>query len=169
MCWKRSSEEHHARRALARRAFSLIELLSVLTIVGLLSSMAFLRFGSTTFNSTSTAGFVRALMLDMRQARASTISTGDNHYLLFTRSGGQVTSYTLYRSTGAGDVVIDRTVSVPDGAIVTTGTDQWEYDFDGSVSGGLGSGAITVAGPHYTWTITVYLSTGAISSAKVSS
>lgn len=169
MCWKLREGNQNARCASARRAFSLIELLSVLTIIGLLSSMAFLRFGTTTFSSTSTAGFVRTLMLDLRQARASTISTGENHYLLFTRSGGQVTSYTLYRSTSGDDVVVDRSVAVPNGVTVGTGADRWEYDFDGSLSGGVGSGVITVAGPHYTWTITVYLSTGAVRSTKVAS
>lgn len=162
-----SIERKDARRARARRAFSLIELLAVLTIVGLLSTMAFLRFGDAAFSTTSTDGFVRTLMLDLRQARARTISTGDNHYVMLIRTGGDVTGYTLYRDTGAGDVVVDRTVTVPAGVTVTTATDQWEFEFDGSLDTGTGTGAIVVAGDCYSWTITVYKATGRVTSSKV--
>jgi prepilin-type N-terminal cleavage/methylation domain-containing protein len=163
-----SPHYQNARRAQARRAFSLIELTSVLMIIGLLGSMAFLRFGDTTYNTTSTDGFVRALVLDLRQARRRTISIGDDHYVLLSRTSGVVTSYTLYRDPGGGAYVVDRTVQVPTGATVTTATDQWTFDFDGSVAGGTGTGTIVVTGPFHTWTITVYLATGAVKSAKVS-
>ena len=166
MNWQLDPTAENARRAKARRAFSLMEIVCVLMVVGVLSSAAFLRFGSTAFSSTSTEGFVRTLMLDLRQARASTISTGDNHYVLLSRTSGVVTSYTLYRDTGSGNVVVDRTVSVPDGAVVTTATDQWEFDFDGSLGGGTGTATIVVASDHFSWTITVYRATGAIKSAK---
>ena len=161
------ARSHNARRALARRAFSLIELLAVLFIIGLLSSVAFLRFGTTSYQSTTAAGFTRTLMLDLRQARARTVSSGDNHYLLFTRSSGVVSTYTLYRDTGSGDVVIDRVVAVPDGIVVTTATDQWEFDFDGSLNTGTGTDTIVVTGTHYTWTISVCRATGTATSSKV--
>jgi len=158
----------NARRASARRAFSIIELLAVLAIVSLLSGMAFLRFGDTTLQTTSTDGFVRTLVLDLRQARRRTISTGDNHYILFSRNSGAVESYTLFRENG-GATAVDNTVTVPTGASVLTASDQWEYDFDGSLSGGTGVGAIIVTGPHHTWTISIYRATGSVRSVKVSS
>jgi prepilin-type N-terminal cleavage/methylation domain-containing protein len=157
----------NARRASARRAFSLIELISVLMIIGLLSSMAFLRFGHTAFNSTSTEGFVRTLMLDLRQARARTISTGDDHYVLLNRDAGVVSSYSIYRTTGTGNWVVDRMVEAPTGATIVTAADQWQFDFDGSLGGGTGAATITVEGDHYTWTITVYRATGTVVSTKV--
>lgn len=160
-------EPNIARRALARRAFSLIELLSVLAIVALLSTMAMLRFGTAAFQTTSAEGFVRTLMLDFRQARARTISTGDNHYVLLSRSGGDVAGYTLYRDRTSGDSVVDRVVVVPPGITVTALSDQWEFDFDGSLGGGVGTSQIVVTGAHYAWTITVYRATGCLRSAKV--
>ncbi len=158
-----------ARRVPARRAFSLLELIAVLTIVGLLSSMAFIRFGEGAYNTTSAQGFVRALVLDLRQARSRVISTGEDHYVLFSRTDGVVTSYTLYRDGLSGDYIVDRTVAVPKGAVVTTATDTWTFDFEGSLSGGTGTGTIVVTGPHHTWTINVYRATGAIKSTEVSS
>ena len=161
-----SLPENHARRANARRAFSLVEMLTVLSILGLLTSYAVLRVG-TTYQTTGTEGFVRTLMLDLRQARARTISTGDNHYVLLTRTAGLVTSYTLYRATGSGDVVVDRSVMVPDGAVVTTATDQWEFEFDGSLGTGTGSGTIVVAGPSFEWTVYIYRATGTLDATRV--
>jgi prepilin-type N-terminal cleavage/methylation domain-containing protein len=160
-------ETTSARHAPARRAFSLIELLSVLAIVALLSTMAMMRFGTTAVQSTSAEGFVRTLMLDLRQARARTISTGDNHYVLMSRSGGNVAGYTLYRDLNSGDSVVDRAVVVSPGITVTALSDQWEFDFDGSLGGGVGTSQIVVTGAHYVWTITVYRATGSIKSAKV--
>lgn len=157
----------NARRAPARRAFSLIELLAVVAIVALLSTMAMLRFGTAAFQTTSAEGFVRTLMLDLRQARARTISTGDNHYVLLSRSGGQVAGYTIYRDLGSGDTVVDRVVAVPAGTVVTALSDQWEFDFDGSLGGGVGTSQIIVTGAHFAWTITVHRATGCIKSAKV--
>lgn len=162
-----SIDKKNARRAPSRRAFSLMELLSVLAIVALLSTAAFLRFGSTSFQSTSSEGFVRTLMLDLRQARARTISTGDNHYLLFSRTSGAVTGYTIYQNTSGGNVVVERVVVVPKGTTVTAASDQWEFDFDGSIGGAAGTSAIVVNNPHYAWTITLYRATGCIKSAKV--
>ncbi len=156
-----------ARRASARRAFSLMELMAVLAIVGLLSSMAFLRFGGTVYSSTSTAGFVRTLMLDLRQARSRTISTGDDHLVLLSRDAGVVTSYTLYRDTGGGTAVVDRAVTVPEGAVVTAATDQWQFEFDGSLGGGTGAATLVISDSHYAWTITVYRATGGVTCAKV--
>ncbi|WP_425399774.1 pilus assembly FimT family protein [Aeoliella sp.] len=150
-----------------RRAFSLIELMAVMAIVGLLSSMAFLRFGDAAYRTTTAEGFVRTLMLDLRQARARTISTGDNHYVLLSRTSGVVASYTLYRDTGGGDVVVDRTVAVPNGVTITTATDQWEFEFDGSLGAGTGTGVMLVTGDCYTWTVTVYLATGNVILSKV--
>lgn len=160
-------EKQNARRMQMRRAFSLIELLAVMAIVGLLSSMAFLRFGDAAYHTTTAEGFVRTLMLDLRQARARTISTGDNHYVLLSRTSGVVTSYTLYRDTGGGDVVVDRTVAVPNGVTITTATDQWEFEFDGSLGAGTGTGVMLVTGDCYTWTVTAYLATGNVISSKV--
>jgi len=167
--FNRASPCHYdARRAPARRAFSLMELMSVLLIIGLLGSMAFLRFGDSTYNTTTAEGFVRAMVLDLRQARRRTISTGDDHYLLLSRSGGVVTSYTLYRNAAGVPYVVDRTVDVPAGAVVTTATDQWTFDFDGSLVGAWGTGTIVVTGPFHAWTLTVYRATGIVKYAKVS-
>lgn len=156
------SNELNARRDISRRAFSLIELLAVLAIVGLVSSAALLTFGHNALAVTEGEGFANKLMLDFRQARRRTISTGDDHYVLFARSGGSVTSYALYRDTGGGAVVVDRTVEVPRDVVITTAVDQWTFDFDGSVSGGTGSATIVVASPTQSWTLTVYLATGTV-------
>src|SRR5687767_5022355 len=102
-----------ARRPRGRRAFSLLEMLSVLVIVALLAAAGVTRFGSSTLENAGAEGFARKLALDLMQARRRTIATGDNHYVQLTLAGPNVLSYTMYRRAAGGDVVVDQTRNVP--------------------------------------------------------
>ena len=91
-----------ARRPRGRRAFNLIELVSVLVIVALLAAAGFMRYGSSTVGNLAGEGFARKLALDLLQSRRRTIATGDNHYLLLAPSAANVASYKIYRRAAGG-------------------------------------------------------------------
>ncbi len=78
-----------ARRAPARRAMTLFELIAVVFIIGIVSVMAVMRFSTGTLADIGATGFARRLSLDCAQARRRAISTGENHLLRFTLSGGK--------------------------------------------------------------------------------
>jgi prepilin-type N-terminal cleavage/methylation domain-containing protein len=151
-----------ANRTTARRAFSLIELLAVLTILGLLGAAGFARYGANTIQHVSGEGFARRLALDLIQARRRTIATGDNHYLLLSPAAGNVTSYTMYRRTSGGDVVVEQPRSTPSGVTASASHPTLEFDFDGAA---LAAYTASIVGPHRTWTVTTVMATGAVQTA----
>jgi prepilin-type N-terminal cleavage/methylation domain-containing protein len=147
-----------ARRASARRAMTLFELIAVVFIVGIVSAMAVTRYAATTIADVGATGFARRLALDCGQARRRAIATGDNHLLRFTLSGGNATQYALYRRTGGSTTVVDDVHAVPANVTVTTGgvTDV-EFQFTGEA---LASYAINIASANRSQTVTVPQVTG---------
>jgi type II secretory pathway pseudopilin PulG len=145
--------------AAAVGAFSLLELVATLAILGLIVAAGIGTFGSNTVQNVAAEGFARKLALDLMQARRRTIATGDNHYLQCTVVAGKVTSYAIYRRAAGGDVVVDQTQTVPAGATVTTSHTTLEFDFDGAA---LAAYSLTVAGPSRSWTVSTTVVTGAV-------
>ncbi len=137
---------------------TLLELTAVVLIIGLLSAMAAVRFGGSAIADVSAQGFARRLAIDCQQARRRAISTGDNHFLRFSFSGGSAASYALYRDQSGSDVRVDDVHAVPDDVTVTTGgaTDV-EFTFTGEA---LGSHSLAVQGPDRTWSVVIARLTG---------
>jgi prepilin-type N-terminal cleavage/methylation domain-containing protein len=150
---------HAGDRAGGRRAMSLVEMVSVLAIVGLLAAAGLMKFGASTVQNLSGEGFARKLALDLMQARRRTIATGDNHYLLLAPSTSNVTSYKMYRRAAGGDVVVDQTQTVPTGVTCSASHTTLEFDFDGAA---LAAYSIPVVGPNRTWTVSTVIATGAV-------
>ena len=148
-----------ARRGSSRRAMSLLELVVVVAILGLLSVAAISTFGISTVTTSGAEGFARKLSLSLLHARRSTISTGDNHYLQLSSSGGGISSFTLYRRDSGGDVQMDQVWDVPQDVSVTASHTTLEFDFEGSALAGY---SIDIAGPDRSWSVSVVSLTGSI-------
>jgi prepilin-type N-terminal cleavage/methylation domain-containing protein len=159
MSFKQNDCGIKARRPQGRRAFSLVEMASVIAIVALVAAAGFSRFGSSTLENLSADGFARRLALDLMQARRRTIATGDNHFLQFTAASGNVTDYTLYRRTSGGNLAVDEVRFVPAGVNVTTSHTTLEFDFDGAALAGY---SVAIAGPQRSWTVSTTMVAGAV-------
>ncbi len=147
------------RRDSSRRAMSLLELTIVVAILGLLSVASITKFGHSTLANGGAEGFARKLSLALVHARRSTISTGDNHYLQMSTSGGSVISYALFRRTSGGDVQVDETRSVPQEVTVNSSATTLEFDFEGAA---LGAYTVDIAGPNRSWQVSTVILTGAV-------
>ena len=134
-------------------------MLSVLVIVALVAAAGVTRFGSSTLENVGAEGVARKLALDLMQARRRTIATGDNHYLQLTLAGSNASSYTIYRRTAGGDVVVEQTRTVPAGVVATASHTTLEFDFGGAALAGY---SIAVAGPNRSWTVSTVMATGAV-------
>ena len=153
-----------ARREPSRRAMSFLELIAVVAIIALLTTAAITRYGHDALGNGSAEGFARKLALSMVHARRATISTGDNHYLQLTNSGGSITDYSLIRRASGGDTQVDETRAVPADITVVSAATTLEFDFDGSA---LGSYWVTVVGPDRTWVVSTVMLTGTVQVAEV--
>lgn len=146
-----------ARRAVARRAMSFLELTAVMAIVGLLTITAITSLGSSTLSNSGAEGFVRKLALALAHARRATIATGDNHYLELTPSAANATSVTLYRRMTNGNVPVDVSRPIPAGVTLSSSHAVLEFDFDGAALAGY---SLDVAGNNRSWNIAVITLTG---------
>lgn len=146
-----------ARHDFQWRAFSLLEVIAVVTLIGIVSLAAISRFGNATLENLGAEGYARLLQRDLLQARQRTAATGDNHYLSLTTSGSDVTSYSMWRRASGGDVVVDQARVTPQGLTVTASHTALEFDFDGSA---LASYVVTAAGPDRSWQVSTISATG---------
>lgn len=144
----------------ARRGLTLLELTMVLMLIGVFTAVAMARLSKTPITNFASRGDARRLALDLHQIQRRAISTGDNHYLEFVSSGGQVTGYRLYRRLSGGGVQeIDSSRGFPHGETVTTTHNQLEYTFSGAA---LAAYEVTFAGPNRSWRASVVPVTGAV-------
>jgi type II secretory pathway pseudopilin PulG len=150
----------HAMRKTARtrHAMTLFEIVAVVMIIGMLGAMAATRFGTNAMADVGASGFARRLALDCFQARRRAISTGNNHLLRFTITGGKATQYVLYSKVGATVTQMDDVRTVPTNVTVTTaGTTDMEFTFTGATVAGY---TITIASADRSKTVTVPMATG---------
>jgi prepilin-type N-terminal cleavage/methylation domain-containing protein len=145
-----------------RCGFSLVELASVVVIVGLLAAAGLMKWGGGTVENLTGEGFARKLALDLLQARRRTIATGDNHYLLLSPSTANVTSYAVYRRAAGGDVAVESSRTLPSGVTASASHATLEFDFDGAALAGY---TVAVVAPNRTWTISTVMATGAVQTA----
>jgi prepilin-type N-terminal cleavage/methylation domain-containing protein len=147
-----------ARRASARRAMTLFELIAVVFIIGIVSLMAVTRYSMTTLADIGATGFARRVSLDCAQARRRAIATGNNHLLRFTLVGGNATQYGVYSHVGSTYTLVDDVHTVPANVTVTTGgaTDV-EFQFTGEA---IASYTISITSADRSKTVTIPQVTG---------
>jgi prepilin-type N-terminal cleavage/methylation domain-containing protein len=138
---------------------NLLELLVVLTLIGIFAAVAAARLGPSPLQNFGAGADARRLALDLVQARRRAIATGDNHYLEFASIGGNVVGYTLYRRLSGGGVqAVDAYRTFAQQETVTASHVQAEFDFEGAA---LAAYQITFTGPGRTWQVSVVPATGA--------
>lgn len=148
------------RRAtnMRRAAFSLLELLAALALVGLLVGVS-VRYAPDTMGNLSTKVDARRISLDLLHCRRAAIATGDNHVLVFETDGKRISSYTPFRRSEKGLVPVDSTRTVPDDVQVDVMPGDPEFTFEGTA---LASCTIELVASNRSSTITVSEATGAV-------
>lgn len=144
---------------LRRHGITLLELLVVVTLMGIFSAVAAARFGPTLFGDFGSQSDARRLSLDLLQAQRMAILTGDNHYLEFSLSGSRAVGYQIYRRSASGSVPADAYRAFTEQVSVTVSSPRMEFTFEGQA---LGAYQVTLTGAHRTWRVNVIPINGAV-------
>lgn len=142
--------------ALQRTGFSLLELLAVVTLLGILAAVGAARLSpGIEGNLASGTNSFRVLMA-FRQARAAAIATGDDHRVRLLSSGGVISGFQIERLGTITTIVEGPYDFSADTTVVQTGGDA-TFDFQGLATV---APILTFVGPDRTHRITVVSATG---------
>jgi prepilin-type N-terminal cleavage/methylation domain-containing protein len=143
-----------------RRGVTLVELLVVVTLMGIFASVAAARFGPTLLGDFGSQSDARRLSLDLWQTQRLAILTGDNHYLQFTLSNGIAVGYQLFRRRADGTTAPADAYRLFTTQVSTTASHaQLEFTFEGQA---LAAYAVTLSGAHRSWQVTIAPITGSV-------
>lgn len=156
------------RTARRRPAVTLVELLAVVTLMGVFSTVVMVRFGRSMLTNMGAQSECRRLALDLLRMQRSTITSGDNHGVVFLTTAGKATGYRVvaglspaggnYVTTGA-TVDVDSPRTFQSDLDVTPSHSVMGYSFEGQAGSAY---RIVLSGPHRECTIDVIPITGAV-------
>ena len=133
----------------------------MVAIVGLIASVAAMRFGESTLGVTDGQGYARKLALGLQLARRQAITEGVNSALRIQRSSGAVTGFDIARVTSGGDVPTEGVIAVSSHLSVTAPADRWEFDYTGSMVSPATS-TLRIDSTSKYWDVTVYAASGRV-------
>ena len=148
-----------------RGGHSLLELIAVVTLLGLFSSAAFMRIGRDIFGDTGARSQARIVSLAMLQAQRASIRTGDSHGLILNGPTSGVSSWTIvHRRQDGSSSVIDGPHAIPEELTVSANRSEMWFDFEGN---GNQRFELTFFGPNRSYQLTVQPLTRMIRSEEV--
>lgn len=139
-----------------RRGVTLLELLVVVSLMGILSTVVVSRYGRQLFGDFGARGDAHKLWMDLQLTRRLSIRTGRNHQLQFDGSAGRWTGYRIVEVNGvAARSELPARTFTPD-IHVTCPARAVEFTFEGSSTA---STVVQLKGPNRQWRV----ETGALS------
>lgn len=145
------------RRTNERRGVTLLELLAVVTLLGIFASITMMRFGRSIFADFGARGETRAISLALLEAQRGAIKTGDNHYVQFDATNAK--SFSVLRVMDTGDRLVDGPHALAADTVVTVSTTRMEFTFEGQA---LGDYNITLDGENWIWQLNVIQINGSL-------
>lgn len=134
------------------RGLTLVELLAVVTIVGILSTVVIARLGSGSLGRPGVKAAARRLSLDLRHARSLAITNRINHYARFDAAG-----YTIYRRDTPTDIAVEARRTFPQGVTADVTASDFEFEPTGAA---LATYTCELSGSGVTYRVKVIGATG---------
>ncbi|MEL6108653.1 MAG: prepilin-type N-terminal cleavage/methylation domain-containing protein [Planctomycetota bacterium] len=118
-----------------RRGLSLLELLVVVTLIGVLSSVVLIRYGRDIFGDAGAKSETQILSQGIRHAQRAAIRTGDRHGLIVQGTASDATGWSIVRELSDGSrTLIDGPHLLTEEVTVSASTNEMWFDFEGSGS-----------------------------------
>lgn len=146
----------HSAHSIRRRGVSLLELIVVVSLMGILSSVIVSRYGRSTLGDLGSQGDAHRLWLDMQYARRIAIKNGQSCCISFT-GGSQTAGYQLLLGS-ASDVAGGIATQVEQARVFSTdmtaapSATVFEFDFEGHAAA---SYSVTLTAPDQRWQVAV--------------
>jgi hypothetical protein len=140
---------------------SLLELVMVITVMGILAAVGTARFGRSAYANFGSQGEARTVALGLLRAHRSAIKTGDNHFIQFnTASPTAATQYSLMRlaSDGTTSLVEGPHVLNEDVRVVASAA-ELHFNFEGEA---VAAYQVDFTGNGRQWRLNVVPITGAV-------
>lgn len=148
-----------------RCGLSLLELLAVVTLMGVISAAAAVRFGRDIFGDTGVRSGARTLSLAMLEAQRGAIRTGQTHGLQLYGPLNNASSWSVVRvEDDSSRTVVDGPHAIPKDYRVQVDASEVLFDFEGN---GNTAFQADLFGPHRSWRISVFPLTRMIDSREV--
>lgn len=154
-----------APRFQSRAGLSLLEMLAVVTLMGIFSAAVASRFGRDILGDVGVRGEARRISLGILEAKRTAIRSGVTCGVQFSGSTSNVTGWSVIRELPSGArEVIDGPFTVEEDFVVATDSSELLFDFEGHAQTALKA---TLTGPHREWQIVVFPLTGMIDCSEV--
>jgi prepilin-type N-terminal cleavage/methylation domain-containing protein len=138
---------------------TLVELIVVVGIIGLMSTVVIARLGSGSIGRPGVQAAARQLALDLRHARVLAIAEGINHYVGFDPQG-----YTIFRRESGSDVAVESYRTLPKG--VNGYVTAWTVEFE-PTGAALAAFRCDLLGSGVTYRVLVIAATGTTTVSKL--
>ncbi|PQO25410.1 hypothetical protein C5Y96_24015 [Blastopirellula marina] len=138
------------------QGYSLLELLAVVTILGLLAAIGATRLAPGIQGNVARGTDSFRTLMALRQARAAAIATGDDHRLRMISSSGTITGFQIER-LGGSTTIVEGPHNFSDEATILQSGSHATFNFQGEATV---APVLTFAGPDRTDRITVVAATG---------
>jgi prepilin-type N-terminal cleavage/methylation domain-containing protein len=147
-----------------RQGATLLELVMVVTLMGILAVVGTAHFGRSALANFGSHGEARTLSLSMLRARRIAITTGDNHFIQFDAvTPAAATQYSLMRRTGSGDTLVEGPHILNEDVTVVASDAEMDFNFEGEASAAY---QVDFTGSGRSWQINVVPITGAVAVAE---
>ncbi len=148
-----------------RRGMSLLELLAVVTLLGIFSTAVVARYGRSLFGDSGVRSGARMLSLGILEAQRGAIRTGNTHAILFQGTSSAVQSWSVIQiDPQGGRTLVDGPHEIPADYSLTVNTSEILFDFEGN---GLDLLSAQFQGPNRRWELQVLPMTRMIQSQEV--
>jgi prepilin-type N-terminal cleavage/methylation domain-containing protein len=118
-----------------KRGFSLLELLAVVTIMGILSAVVIARNGRSFMANYGSQGDCRRISLAMLEAKRRAITTGLEHAVEFSGSGANMTFRVLSIDSGGAATLVDGPMSLNEDLTLAVSHARMSFNFEGQAGG----------------------------------
>ncbi len=147
-----------------RRGMSLLELIAVVTLMGVFAAVAIARLGPTIFGDIGSQTDARRVGLALLQAKRRAITAGNNHGVLFQNdAGGKLTYSVVAIDSFGGTTVVDGPFSFSQNVTPSVSQSTMSFTFEGQASAPY---TVDLVGPHKSWRISVVPISGALSTVQ---